>query len=96
MLLDDPARVQVVKVEVGKLRAEALAQVGLGAVCDPPQVAHGAARLSGELRQFMGPNMISASTARTSSWAGIDRPPASPSENRQALTEHVVADLGVF
>jgi hypothetical protein len=30
VLLDEPARVQVGEVEVGELRAEAIAQVGLG------------------------------------------------------------------
>ena len=45
MLLDKPARVKVVEVEVGELRSEALVQVSLGPVCDPPQLAQGAAGL---------------------------------------------------
>jgi hypothetical protein len=34
--------------------AERATQVGFGSVCDPPQVAQGAAGLGGNLRQLMG------------------------------------------
>jgi len=54
VFLDEPAWVEVVEVEIGELRAEALPQVGLGSFCDSPQVAQDAAGLGCEFRQLIG------------------------------------------
>jgi hypothetical protein len=53
VLLNEPARVQVVDIEAGELRAESLAQVGLGSLRDPPELSQGTASASGYRRQLM-------------------------------------------
>jgi hypothetical protein len=72
VFLNEPARVQVVDIEAGELRAESLAQVGLGSFRDPPELSQARPVRAAIVGGSCGPKATSASTARISS-SGRDR-----------------------